>query len=52
MVAQRLAPALARTVIVENKPGAGTSIGAAYVARAAADGDTLLLVTSTTLVPG
>ena len=49
MVAQRLAPALARTVIVENKPGAGTSIGAAYVARAAADGDTLLLATSTTL---
>lgn len=49
MVAQRLGPALARSVIVENKPGAGTGIGAAYVARAAADGDTLLLATSTTL---
>ena len=49
MVAQRLGPVLGRTVIVENKPGAGTGIGAAYVARAPADGDTLLLATSTTL---
>ena len=49
MVAQQLAPLLGRTVIVENKPGAGTGVGASYVARAAADGDTLLLATSTTL---
>ena len=51
MVAQRLGPVLGRTVIVENKPGAGTGIGAAYVARAPADGDTLLLATSTKAVP-
>ena len=49
MVAQQIAPLLNRTVIVENKPGAGTGVGASYVARAAADGDTLLLATSTTL---
>ena len=49
MVAQQLGPLLNRTVIVENKPGAGTGVGASYVARAAADGDTLLLATSTTL---
>lgn len=49
LVAQNLGPALQRTVVVENKPGAGTAIGAAQVARAPADGSTLLVATSTTL---
>ena len=40
---------LGGSVIVENKPGAGTTIGAEQVARAAPDGYTLLLATSTTL---
>lgn len=34
-------------VIVENKPGGGANIGATMVARAAHDGYTLLLITST-----
>ncbi len=49
LIAQQLGPALGRNVIVENKPGAGTAIGASQVARAAPDGNTLLVATSTTL---
>lgn len=49
LIAQQLAGKLGRGVIVENRAGAGTAVGAAYVARAAADGNTLLLATSTTM---
>src|ERR1700743_1049975 len=49
MVADQLQSGLPGAVIVENKVGAGTTIGAEQVARAAPDGYTLLLATSTTL---
>jgi len=41
-VAQRLSDGWGQPVIIENRPGAGTSMGAEYVAKAAADGYTLL----------
>lgn len=49
LIAQQMGSALGRTVIVENKPGAGTAIGASQVARATPDGTSLLIATSTTL---
>lgn len=45
MMAQRFTESWSQTVIVNNRPGAGSSIGTAAVARAAADGHTLLVTT-------
>ena len=49
LVADQLKAGLGATVIVENKPGAGTTLAAEQVARAEPDGYTLLMATSTTL---
>jgi tripartite-type tricarboxylate transporter receptor subunit TctC len=43
LVFPKLGDALGQTVVVENRPGAGTAIGASELARSAADGYTLLL---------
>lgn len=48
LFASKLGDKLNQSVIVENKPGAGTLVGAGYVAKAAADGYTLLVTSGTT----
>lgn len=50
IVAQELQKSLHQAFVVENKPGAGTTIGTEYVAKAAPDGYTLLLVSGTQTV--
>ncbi len=46
-MAQKLGDALGQSVVVDNRPGGNANIGAEAVAKAAADGYTLLLATST-----
>ena len=41
-IGQKLAERLGQGVVIDNKPGAGTTIGADFVAKAPADGYTLL----------
>lgn len=43
MMAQRLSSTLGQSVVVENKPGASANIGSEFVARAPADGYTILV---------
>src|SRR5438067_3455764 len=53
ILAQRLESALGGNLVVENKPGAGGNIGMGYAAHAAADGYTLLVVSTADVVnPG
>jgi tripartite-type tricarboxylate transporter receptor subunit TctC len=49
MVSERLRAPLGQPMVVENRPGAGTLLGASAVAKAPADGYHLLVATSTTL---
>src|SRR5215207_7500442 len=45
LMAQRFTESWSQTVIVNNRPGAGSGIGTAAVAKAAPDGHTLLVTT-------
>lgn len=48
VVTQRVAADLGQQLVVDNKPGAGGTLGTAEAAKAAPDGYTLLLTTSST----
>jgi tripartite-type tricarboxylate transporter receptor subunit TctC len=49
-IAEELRKSLHQTFFMENRPGAGTTIGTDFVAQAAPDGYTLLMVSSTQTV--
>ncbi|MBF6992579.1 MULTISPECIES: Bug family tripartite tricarboxylate transporter substrate binding protein [Cupriavidus] len=48
LVGKSLGDALGQPVVIENRAGAGTIVGAGYVAKAAADGYTLLVSSGST----
>jgi tripartite-type tricarboxylate transporter receptor subunit TctC len=50
IVAQKMSEDFGQPVVVENRPGADTALGAVQVAKAAPDGYTLLAAMDTTLV--
>ena len=47
-IAQKLSEVLGQAVIIDNKPGAGGALGSDLVAKAAPDGYTLLMATTST----
>ena len=48
VIAQRVSQDIGQQLVIDNKPGAGGTIGAAEVVKAAPDGSTLLFTTSST----
>src|SRR6202035_1103979 len=49
LIGQKLSEAWSQAVVVENRPGANTVIGAQIVAKASPDGHTLLMAIDSTL---
>ena len=47
ILGQKLSESLGQPVIIENKPGAGSTIGSDYVAKSKPDGYTLVMVSTT-----
>ena len=51
-ISAELGTQLGRSVIVENRPGAGNTIGTAFVAKSAPDGSTLILAAASHTISG
>jgi tripartite-type tricarboxylate transporter receptor subunit TctC len=49
LLGRRLEQRLGKPFVIDNRPGAGTAIGATFVAKLPPDGHTILLATSTTM---
>ncbi|HET7731125.1 MAG TPA: tripartite tricarboxylate transporter substrate binding protein [Usitatibacter sp.] len=47
---KELAPAIGQPIIIENKPGAGSTIGTSEVAKVAPDGYTLVMISTTHVI--
>ncbi len=52
LIAERLATALKQPIVIENRPGAGSTLGADAVAKAAPDGYTLAATYNSSIAPG
>ena len=52
LIAERLATALKQPIVIENRPGAGSTLGADAVAKAAPDGYTLAATNNSSIAPG
>jgi len=50
ILGQKLSQSLGQQFVIENKPGAGSTIGTDFVAKAAPDGYTLVMVSSTHVI--
>ena len=50
IVAPHLSKALGQPVVIDNKPGAGTTIGTDFVAKSAPDGHVLMIAASSTAI--
>lgn len=50
LLAQEISPQIGRTILVENRPGAGGTIAVDAAARSAADGNTLLFTETSSLI--
>lgn len=50
IVAEKLTPRLGQSVIVENKPGAGTMLASEFVAKSPPDGYTMLMAASSLVI--
>ena len=52
LLADKLGTALKQSVVIENRPGAGSTLGTEFVAKGSADGYTLLATFNSSIAPG